>query len=70
MALYDGIICPSPVAIERIVFYAADGNIDGKNLTIWQYDERNTNPLLDGDGLLDDTLKGNYLLTENGSEVP
>lgn len=62
MELYDGIICPSPYAIQRIVFTGANGNIKGQPLHIWQYDS--------------DTIAGmseedidNYLVTTNGSTV-
>ena len=42
LPVYDGIICKAPLAIERIVFHGADGNINGKTLNIWQYDDANT----------------------------
>ena len=38
MAVYDGIICAAPYAIERIVFTKAKGDIAGKTLYVWPYD--------------------------------
>ena len=33
--VYDGIICPSPTAIQRLVFTEAKGDIKGKDLWVW-----------------------------------
>ena len=60
--VYDGIICKAPLAIERIVFHAPDGNIGGKTLSIWQYDDAN----IDG---MDEAALEQYLLAEKGSEL-
>lgn len=35
MSVYDGIICPSPLAIQRIVFHFGVGDINGKDLHVW-----------------------------------
>ena len=60
--MYDGIICAAPRAIERIAFHGAAGNINGRTLYIWQYDDDNT------DGM-DDAALESYLLSENASEL-
>ena len=39
MEIYDGIICPSPYSVERIVFTAVTGNAKEKTVYAWQYDE-------------------------------
>ena len=62
MEMYDGIICPSPYAIERIVFTNARGDLGQNPLFIWQYDDANIAGMTDDD-------KENYLVEENGSEV-
>ena len=35
MAVYDGIICPAPYSIMRIVFTSVTGNADFDTLYIW-----------------------------------
>lgn len=35
MEVYDGIICPSPMAIQRLTFTGANGDIFGKDLNVW-----------------------------------
>ena len=45
MPIYDGIICPSPYSIQRMVFSGADGDIGGKTLFVWQYDENQVSSL-------------------------
>lgn len=62
LPVYDGIICKAPLAIERIVFHAPDGNIGGKTLSIWQYDDAS----IDGKNA---AALEQYLLPEKGSEL-
>ena len=62
MDVYDGIICPSPYAIERIVFTGASGPADKDKMYIWQYDLKNTIAK-------DEEALANYLTAPNGSEV-
>jgi hypothetical protein len=42
MALYDGIICPAPYEIERVVFTGVTGDAAKDTIYIWQYDEATT----------------------------
>ena len=60
--VYDGIICMAPLAIERIVFTKASGNIDKKTMNVWQYDEANI-------AGMDEAALEQYLLPPNGSQV-
>ena len=53
MEIYDGIICPHPYSVERIVFTSVTGNAKEKTVWAWQYD----------DDVVDD---GNYLVPANG----
>jgi hypothetical protein len=62
MELYDGIICPSPYAIERIVFFGAKGDVGYNPLLVWQYEDANIA------GKTEEEL-ADYLTEDNGSEV-
>lgn len=62
MDIYDGIICPSPYEIERIVFTGVTGDAAKDLLYIWQYDEANI------DGMSEDDI-ANYLVKDNASEL-
>jgi hypothetical protein len=35
MEIYDGIVCPFPYAIQRIVFFEVTGNAKKETLYIW-----------------------------------
>lgn len=60
MDVYDGILCPSPLAIHRVVFHGANGNANGETMYVWQY------PLDEITGM-DETELEEYLVTENAS---
>lgn len=58
--LYDGIICPSPANVRRIVFHGPQGNIKTKTLFIWNYDDVVV-------GAMNSTELENYLVGANAS---
>ena len=62
MDLYSGIICPSPAAVERIVFYGPSENIKGKTMYIWLYDDEIIDPMTE------EELE-QYLVKANASEL-
>ena len=62
MDLYDGIICPSPLAIERIVFTGASGDAAKDTIYLWQYDEEDIEDY-------DEDELANFLVSDNASEL-
>lgn len=62
MAVYDGIICPAPYAIERVVFHHVTGNADKDTLYAWQYDPDQVEDMTEEE-------KSHYLVADNGSEI-
>ena len=59
---FDGLVCPSSNPVRRVAFHGGTGNIDGKKLYIWQYDNSIVKDMTPEE--LED-----YLLVENASEV-
>ena len=37
--VYDGIVCPEPFAVQKVIFHAAVGDIYQEDLYLWQYVE-------------------------------
>ena len=62
MDVYDGIICPSPMAIERIVFQGASGDANKKELYVWQYEKADISAMTEDE-------VADYLVTGNASEI-
>lgn len=62
LAVYDGIICPAPYAIERVVFHGVTGNADKDTLYAWQYDPDQVEDMSEEE-------RSQYLVADNASEI-